>query len=68
MIRMEYDVQTAGVRVSFVMLDGDTVALPAQIEKLLMGSVSREGHWTAPQSLENIGTLIAMLESLLDKP
>ena len=67
MIRMEYDVQTSGVRVSFVVLDGDA-ALTVAGEGTFVGGVSREGHWTAPQSPENIKTLIAMLESLLDKP
>jgi hypothetical protein len=63
---MEYDVRTAGVRVSFIMVDGYTAILP--VERLLAGGESREGHWVAPQSPENIKILIAVLEAILDNP
>ena len=63
MIQMEYDVRTAGVRVSFVVLDGD-MALEACSEKQFAGVRSKEGYWMAPQSLENKRALIAMLEAL----
>jgi hypothetical protein len=67
MIQLEYDVQTAGVRVSFILPDG-TCAMPMQPGKHLMGAVSKEGSWMAPQNPANIKTLITMLECLLDKP
>lgn len=63
MIQMEYDVRTAGVRVSFVVLDGD-MALEACSEKQFAGGVSQDGKWAAPQSLENKRALIAMLEAI----
>lgn len=65
MIQLEYDVQTAGVRVSFILLDG-ACAMTMQPGKHFTGYVSKEG--VAPQNPENIKTLIAMLECLLDKP
>jgi hypothetical protein len=67
MIRLEYDVQTAGVRVSFIILDG-ACAMPLPPERQFVGGESHEGSWMAPQNQENIKTLITMLECLLDKP
>ena len=64
MIRLEYDVPTAGVRASFVVVDG-VRSMPT--ERQFVGGVSKEGSWTAPQNPENIKILIAMLESMLDK-
>lgn len=66
MIRMEYDVQTAGVRVSFIMVDGE-VAMPLPPERQFVGGVRRDDEWLVPQNPENIKTLIAMLECLLDR-
>ena len=63
MIKMEYDVPTSGVRVSFLVIDGD-MALEAASLKHFAGGESKGGKWAAPQSLENKRVLIAMLEAI----
>ncbi len=63
MIHIEYDIATSGVRVSFLIRDGD-LALDVPPERQFADGVSEDGHWTAPQSFENKKVLIAMLEAM----
>lgn len=66
MIQMEYDVRTAGVRVSFIVVDGEH-ALEVGAGKQFAGGMRKDGKWTAPQSLENTRVLIAMLEAMCSR-
>jgi hypothetical protein len=60
---MEYDVPSAGVRVSFIVRDGEN-AMPLPPARQFVDGVSKDGSWTAPQNLENKKVLIAMLEEM----
>lgn len=59
MIRLEYDVQTAGVRVSFVVRDR-AVSMPSMDDLLKQGE-SVGDKWLVAQNLDTMKVLIKML-------
>lgn len=68
MIRMEYDVPTAGTRVSFVVTDGtqSSVNVGHGWNALTQyGSPRPDGTWVAPQNPETLRAVMHMLGAVL---
>lgn len=62
MINLEYDVNTAGVRVSFVLRDGPQSS--GLLDDAFTGLRRSDGNgkWVIPQTVENLDVVRRMLE------
>ena len=63
MIILEYDVPTAGTRLSFVMKDAET---SITIPKFPSEMNTKDGRATLPETTENLEWLKAVLEAVID--
>ena len=62
---MTYDVQTAGVRVSFLVTDGDqSIKVPFDCFDDI--DISKTGVWSFPQTPANLRRLANMLNAMAD--
>jgi hypothetical protein len=70
MIQLEYDQQTAGVRVSFVICDKLNGTLPDGLDVQLFckqGGKSVDGSkWVIPQNTKTLETVKTILERVID--
>jgi hypothetical protein len=64
MIKLEYDVQTAGVRVSFVVKDGEGTLPEGISPSNWENAVKGDSSFNAPQTENNLGIVKRLLEAV----
>jgi len=66
MIKLEYDVNTSGTRVSFVVKDSDNSLdiISEAYRKLYEYGESQSGYWDVPQNAETLGLVHTILKAL----
>jgi len=68
MIRLEYDQQTAGVRISFVVQadDASMTTKDLDIQAFCKQGISIDGKWEIPQNSKTLKTVKVFLERVIE--